>query len=112
MTWRVLIPALMISAAAFAQTPSEEAAEPGPGAGQAQPCVSGADSGLLEDGTLPDGTTPVPCEEPESAEAQAAAEELPEALEEDPFIEATADEVFEPDDEISEDYPVPLPSDI
>jgi hypothetical protein len=27
-------------------------------------------------------------------------------------VEARADEVFTPDEEISEDYPVPLPSDI
>ena len=34
------------------------------------------------------------------------------AVEEDPAIEASADEVFTPGDEISEDYPIPLPSDI
>lgn len=34
------------------------------------------------------------------------------AVEEDPGIEASADEVFTPGDEISEDYPIPLPSDI
>ena len=33
-------------------------------------------------------------------------------VEEDPAIEASADEEFTPGDEISEDYPIPLPSDI
>jgi hypothetical protein len=33
-------------------------------------------------------------------------------VEEDPGVEASANEEFTPDDEISEDYPVPLPSDI
>jgi hypothetical protein len=37
----------------------------------------------------------------------------PEAAEEENSAEeASAAEVFEPDEEISEDYPVPLPSDI
>ncbi|MDX1379589.1 MAG: hypothetical protein R3233_00645 [Xanthomonadales bacterium] len=34
------------------------------------------------------------------------------AVEEDSAIQATAEEEFNPDEEISEDYPVPLPSDI
>jgi hypothetical protein len=33
-------------------------------------------------------------------------------VEEDSAIEASAEEEFDPDEEISEDYPVPLPSDI
>jgi hypothetical protein len=33
-------------------------------------------------------------------------------VEEDSAIEASAQEEFNPDEEISEDYPVPLPSDI
>jgi hypothetical protein len=33
-------------------------------------------------------------------------------VEEDPALEAKADDEFTPEDEISEDYPVPLPSDI
>lgn len=32
--------------------------------------------------------------------------------EEEPAAEASAEDVFKPGDEISEDYPVPLPSDI
>ena len=53
------------------------------------------------------GETPV-------AEASSEpAEPGPEAVvEEDPAIEASADEEFTPGDEISEDYPIPLPSDI
>ena len=35
-----------------------------------------------------------------------------EIVEEDPSVRATADEVFQPGEEISEDFPVPLPSDI
>jgi hypothetical protein len=56
--------------------------------------------------------------EPEDAAAEdaAAADDAldgPGALvEEDPAVEATAQEEFDPDEEISEDYPVPLPSDI
>jgi hypothetical protein len=34
------------------------------------------------------------------------------SVEETPDVEASADEVFSPEDEISEDYPVPLPSDM
>lgn len=34
------------------------------------------------------------------------------AVEENPAVQASAGEEFTPDDEISEDYPVPLPSDI
>lgn len=34
------------------------------------------------------------------------------AVEEDSAIKASAQEEFDPDEEISEDYPVPLPSDI
>lgn len=33
-------------------------------------------------------------------------------VEEDPAVRASADDVFEPGEEISEDFPVPLPSDI
>lgn len=42
-------------------------------------------------------------------------EEIPEdleAVEADPDFEATVEDVFKPGDEISEDYPIPLPADI
>jgi hypothetical protein len=58
-----------------------------------------------------------PAAAPDEAEAnidQAAQEmsDLSDLVEENPGVEARADEVFTPDEEISEDYPVPLPSDI
>jgi len=37
---------------------------------------------------------------------------LESAVEEDAAVQASAEEEFTPDQEISEDYPVPLPSDI
>lgn len=61
-----------------------------------------------------------PAAAPDEAEAnidQAAQDrsdlsDLSDLVEEDSDVEARADEVFTPDEEISEDYPVPLPSDI
>ena len=54
--------------------------------------------------------------EQESQDADAMVEALAEgpqaSVEENADIRASADDVFEPDDEIPEDYPVPLPSDI
>jgi hypothetical protein len=109
----LLILSLLVSAAAFAQTPPADASgAEADMADPARPCVSGEESGPLEDGELPDGAAREPCQEPETDTAPAAGEELADVVEEDPFIEASADEVFEPGDEISEDYPVPLPSDI
>ena len=35
-----------------------------------------------------------------------------EAIEPDPDFEASVEDVFKPGDEISEDYPIPLPADI
>jgi hypothetical protein len=109
----LLVLSLLSSAAVFAQTPADDASgtEADP-AGPARPCVSGEESGPLESGELPEGTAQAPCEEPETAAAPPVEEDLADVVEEDPFIEASADEVFEPGDEISEDYPVPLPSDI
>jgi len=53
-------------------------------------------------------------DETEADVGQAAQEmsDLSDLVEEDPDVEARADDVFTPDEEISEDYPVPLPSDI
>jgi len=55
-----------------------------------------------------------PAAAPDEAEAtiDQAAQDLSDLVEEDSDVEARADEVFTPDEEISEDYPVPLPSDI
>ena len=90
---------------AIAQAPPEAAATEEearqPGAGDpAGPCVFPGDAGLDgEDGAI--AATEEPCD---GSETMTEDSEV--------AVEATADEVFEPDSEISEDYPVPLPSDI
>jgi hypothetical protein len=129
-TLTLLLP--LIWAVVIAQAPTDK--EPAPAAeagGQALPCVPATDapqapaanSGPLEG--QPEGAEPVavPCEQ-QAAEAEPGEEQLstgaageivagPEAtVEEDPDVEASAEDVFEPGDEISEDYPVPLPADI
>ena len=85
----LLIMLLCAWAAALAQTPPDEtaAAEPEP-AGE-QPAETGEQPAETGD----------PGTEEELTEAEKAAR-------------AMADEDFKPGDEISEDYPVPLPSDI
>ena len=119
-------------AVAIAQAPPGEERTAGADAGeQVPPCVSATDalqapagaSGPLENQPKDAGQASVPCEEqdPETppGEAQRSAEapgEIvvdPEAIEElDSDAEASAEGEFKPGDEISEDYPVPLPSDI
>ena len=122
-----------VTTVALAQTPAME--PPGAGdepAGQSQPCVnvgSGtqadqAQSGPVNSGTGAERSAAEPCPEPldtatpeqgtqdEAAAVEALAEGPQASVEEDADIRASADEVFEPDDEIPEDYPVPLPSDI
>jgi hypothetical protein len=84
---------------AIAQTP--------PDAVQAEPCDPATEpcedqSPAAESGETPDAGQP----------ADTAESGLEAVVEEDPAIEASADEVFTPGDEISEDYPIPLPSDI
>jgi hypothetical protein len=112
---------------AIAQAPTgEEQAAGADAEEQIQPCVAASDapqapageSGPLEGQPKNDGPASVPCEELETEEQLAAdgpgeIDAGPESVvEPDPDFEATADEEFDPDDEISEDYPVPLPSDI
>jgi hypothetical protein len=69
-------------------------------------------------GTLPAKPTTESAESvvPEEAEAATPVDDAPgspaDAVEEDSAIKASAQEEFDPDEEISEDYPVPLPSDI
>ena len=58
-----------------------------------------------------DETDTVQAEEQLAEEAEAVPD-LAEGVELDPAVEARADEEFNPDEEISEDYPIPLPSDI
>ncbi len=91
---------LLIGASAFAQSPPAGEADAGETAAL---CVPAGE--VREADAEADGAPAELCVEADAADAS-------EALQEDPYIEATADEVFEPGDEISEDYPVPLPSDI
>jgi len=119
-------------AVAIAQAPpgGEQAAGAEAG-GQDPPCVPSGDalqapdgeSGPLDSRLKDTGQASVPCEEmvpkiaageeqtfgeaPDGSAADAGAN-----LEEAPDVEISADEVFRPTDEISVDYPVPLPSDI
>jgi hypothetical protein len=130
---RLVMTLLLVSgSAAIAQAPPGEEPVAGAEVGdQVLPCVSATDapqapadaSGPLENQQKDAGQTSVPCEEqdPEAmpdAEQQSAAASGgtgagPEAIGEDDFdVEASADGEFKPGDEISEDYPVPLPSDI
>jgi hypothetical protein len=122
---------LGIWAVASAQAPPGEEQTPAAAVdGQALPCVPATDtppapagkSDPLEGQPQGTGPTAAPCEE-QAAEAEPAAEPAAEApdetvagpeatVEEDPGVEASADDVFTPGDEISEDYPVPLPADI
>jgi hypothetical protein len=65
-----------------------------------------------EEADSPETDTPPPDAAMDGA-TEIAPEEGPGALvEEDSAIAASAEEEFDPDEEISEDYPVPLPSDI
>ena len=56
--------------------------------------------------TEPAAETAVTEDEPAPGENEIEAEEL------DPDFEASVEDVFKPGDEISEDYPIPLPADI
>jgi hypothetical protein len=83
---------LMCAATAAAQTP--------PAAEDVDDAVAG------EAETAPSGEA-----RPAETDGQAMSNPA-DLVEEDPGLEAKADEEFTPEDEISEDYPVPLPSDI
>ena len=111
-------------AVAVAQAPPDDepamGAEPGE---QILPCVAAGDTAPLEGERVESVPGSVPCEEkdPETApgeelppaEALAGTEASPETDGEAvPIAEASVEEEFTPGDEISEDYPVPLPSDI
>ena len=115
---------LMLSvccAAAGAQEAGDEQPAAGADAGgpaenclpvEDSPQATAGDSGPLKAPEV-DGSVEGPCEETASSEAPDQPIEGPAAsVEEDPAIEASAQEVFKPGDEIPEDYPVPLPSDI
>jgi hypothetical protein len=80
---------------------------------QAQPAqVDSGTSAPAEPATEPGEDAAA--DEPVATDDQAVQEisDLSDLVEEDASVEAKADEEFTPGDEISEDYPVPLPSDI
>lgn len=120
---RISMLMLLASTAAFAQVPPGEIAADSDSGVEDSPCVSAGESspqvGEQGDGAL----DAVPCEEqkPETAsgEEQYPAEAPGETVADAEVIEqvitgaeVSAEEEFEPGDEISEDYPVPLPADI
>jgi hypothetical protein len=76
-------------------------------AAQTPPVAEEADAAAVREAeSAPDGEAqPVETDGP-------AMSDPADLVEEDPGLEAKADEEFTPEDEISEDYPVPLPSDI
>ena len=83
------------------------AGEAPPGEARFEPCDPATEPCEAEAPVPGAGETPVA--EPSSEPAEPGPEAV---VEEDPAIEASADEEFTPGDEISEDYPIPLPSDI
>ena len=114
---RILLPLLLaICTLTWAQTPSGSEQTAAAEAGEPiRPCPPAGDSTPAADGngsSTGDEPASVPCAEPQpesSGEIVAGPEA---AIEEDPAIEASATDVFKPGEEIPEDYPVPLPSDI
>jgi hypothetical protein len=78
----------------------------------ASAAAEAAAAGPGEGAELQDPADREPAEEAVSAAAQDLPEDPGALVEEDPAIAASAEEEFDPDEEISEDYPVPLPSDI
>ena len=101
--------------------PGEELAEGAESGEQGKKCVPAADlpkasdgdAGQLERDQENVVRGPVPCEELLVVEEAGETDKDPEgAVEENAGIEASAKEEFEPGDEISEDFPVPLPADI
>jgi hypothetical protein len=99
---------------AIAQSPpGEEQAAPADTGEPALPCVS-AGAAILPSGQHgPPEPGAVPCEEQDSGDSPGEIVAGPEEKEEeDAVVEASAEEEFTPDDEISEDYPVPLPADM
>ncbi len=111
-------------AVAMAQAPPGEPPTTGvDAAGQTLPCVPAGETATpdSEQGDAEPGSVPCVKQDPEAMPGQS--EQSDEALSEmdavpdemevaEPGAEASADEEFTPGDEISEDYPVPLPSDI
>ena len=92
-------------AVAIAQAPPGEERADGADAGDpALPCVSSGQAILPSGVHGPPEPGAVPCEEQEP--------EIAPDEERSTGAEVTAEEVFTPDEEIHEDYPVPLPADM
>jgi len=99
---------------AIAQSPPGEERDEGADTGEpARPCVS-AGAAILPSGAHgPPEPGALPCEEQDSGDLSGEIVADPEEEgEEDAVVEASAEEEFTPADEISEDYPVPLPADM
>jgi hypothetical protein len=120
----LLILLLLTASLVIAQTPpgtgtapgvaTDEPAEPCVPAGETVDAVNGQQEALpntvICDEELPESE---PIDEPLAADPVDDIDPGLETLAEDEeIVEATADEVFRPGDEIHEDYPIPLPSDI
>lgn len=115
---------MLVVTTLMAQEPAETDATTEPAAVDAvEPCIPAEELAAQGEGTQENVPEAVICKEtdPEAApnDAMQAMEDASdidpglEALDEnDEIVEATADEVFRPDDEIHEDYPISLPSDI
>jgi hypothetical protein len=119
-------------AVVLAQTPSGEEPGAAPDAPEnAVPCVPTGEAGSPDDEQVDGESAAEPCLEPSpetfpeeepflSEESTGVEDETGEIEEEFGSVieenslptEASPEEEFKPDDEISEDYPVPLPSDI
>jgi hypothetical protein len=86
---------------------AQEPPDPAPAAEEAsaETSVAGPDADEQTADELPQDEAPEEITENVSEDPGAL-------IEEDPAIAASAEEEFDPDEEISEDYPVPLPSDI
>ena len=89
--------------AALAQEPPDPAPAAETAATEASATGTDADEQTADDS---------PQDEAPEASLESLAEDPGALIEEDAAIAASAEEEFDPDEEISEDYPVPLPSDI
>ena len=110
-SFKLLLPGLLLAlllgawAVAIAQAPPGEERADGAVAGEpALPCVPSGTAILPSGVHGPPEPGAVPCEEQEP--------EIAPDEEQSTGAEVTAKEVFTPDEEIHEDYPVPLPADM
>ena len=99
---------LAVTLGVFAQQQIEDAAEAGSETAQAADAAQGDAGDLPENPVPPEPGEGELLEEPPGAEPGDVEIELPE----EPDEAVTDESDFKPSEEISEDYPVPLPSDI